>query len=348
MRAGTRGTPEGRRAVEGLEQFKAVYEDARPDTVGLYLGAGVNLHPEGKSAPHLRFRAYCWQQLVEELYRRNHERFTESFADLCAKHGYDWQDLASELVGTLDVDAFVEQIDEIIHDGIPRSDSYGRLSVRLLNQAPTLKAALCFSTTICERTETSWTFERNRKIGTVVTTNYDFFFGAGWTRYQAFKSQWKVQTPFSEEIPDPQQGTINYIHGYVPYRLRKKKELVLTRESYDAAYAAGGFAARTLWEAANRYSLIFLGTSFTDPPLCSVLERCGDRRQHFAFVRSGSEAARRAASLGLGLVVVQRYGEIAQALEEAYCTGLGADELRRVDLDGPKDYWARLAAGPVK
>jgi len=348
MQTGTTCTPEGQRAVEGLQRLRAVYQEAGPNTLGLYLGAGVNLHPEGKSAPHLRFETYCWQQLVEELYRRNQERITESFAEMCARHGYDWQGLASELVGPLEVDAFVEQIDEIIHDGIPRRDKYGRLSVRLLNQAPTLKAALCFSTKIRERTETSWTFERNPKIRTVVTTNYDFFFGAGWTRYQALKKQWKVQTPFSEETPDPQQGTVSYIHGYVPYRLRKKKELVLTRESYDAAYAPGGFASRTLWEAVNRHSLIFLGTSFTDPPLCSILESSGDRRQHFAFVKSGSEAARRAASLGLCLVVVQGYGEIAQALEEAYCAGLGVDELRKVDLDGPEAYWKRLAAGPAK
>ena len=65
------------------------------------------------------------------------------------------------------VEEFVEQMDEIIHDDIPRKDSYGRLSKRLLNQAPTLKAALCFTTKIREQTETSWTFERNPKIGPV-------------------------------------------------------------------------------------------------------------------------------------------------------------------------------------
>ena len=222
------------------------------------------------------------------------------------------------------------------------------ISKRLLNQAPTLRAVLCLVTKIREQTETSWTFERNPKIGTVVTTNYDFFFGAGWTRYQAFKEQWKVQTPFSEGEPDPEQRTINYIHGYVPYRFSKMKDLVLTRESYKNAYTTDGFAPRTLRKAVTRYSLIFLGSSFKDDPLCGMLEENAGVRQHFAIVKSGTEAEKVTSRLGLNLVLFQNYSQIPKVLKAVYCTDLGADDCRKVGLGNPDAYWERLEAGPVK
>jgi hypothetical protein len=182
----------------------------------------------------------------------------------------------------------------------------------------------------------------------VITTNYDFFFGAGWTRYQAFPRQWKVQTPFSEEEPGPGQATICYIHGYVPYRRGAKKELVLTRASYAAAYAPDGFASRTLREAIEQYSLVFVGTSFADLPLREALARSTGRDRHFALVKSGSEADRQAARLGISRVIVQDYGQIPEVLREVYCAGIGLGELQRVDLAGSEAYWARLAAGPAK
>jgi len=332
---------------DGRQQLETTYQRAAPDSLGLFLGAGVNLHPEGKQAPQ-RFKTYCWPQLLAALYEKNKGRLAEPFADLWDRYQDDWLGLASALVGPLGVEAFVEQMDTIIHDDIPRKDKYGRLSKRLLDQAPTLRAALCFSAQIRHQTETSWTFERHPKIGMVITSNYDFFFGAGWTRYQAFKEYWKVQTPFSEEEPGAEQRTINYIHGYVPYKFSKKKDLVLTRESYEAAYAPGGFAARMLQEAITRYSLIFLGVSFTDEPLRHMLEKYRGQRQHFAIVKLGSEAAERAQQLGICAVGVGSYSHIATLLEETYCAALDTAECQRVGLAGPKAYWERLMAGPVK
>lgn len=333
---------------EGREQLENAYQRAAPDSFGLYLGAGVNLHPEGKDTPKKHFNTYCWRQLLEALYKKNKERLTDSFADLWDRYKNDWLGLASELVGPLGVETFVEQMDDIIHDDIPRKDSYGRLSKRLLDQAPTLRAAICFSAKIRQRTETSWTFERNPKIGTVITFNYDFFFGAGWTRYQAFDKYWKVQTPFSEGKPDPEQRTINYIHGYVPYKFSKKKDLVLTQASYDDAYAPDGFASRTLREAINGYNLIFLGTSLSDKPLCKMLKKYRGKRQHFAIVKSDTEAVERVNQLGICPVVVRSYSEIAVVLEEIYCAALDTAECQRVGLANPKFYWKRLGAGPVK
>ncbi|NIO69280.1 MAG: hypothetical protein GTN71_09655, partial [Anaerolineae bacterium] len=386
-------------------QLQRAYKHAEPDSFGLYLGAGVNLlPPQWKDTRKKRYEMYTWKQLLEALYEKNKERLTESFADLWDRYEDDWPGLASDLVGPLGVEALVDQIDDIIHGNIPRKDSYGRLSKRLLDQAPTLHAAICFSARIRERTKTSWTFERNPKIGTVVTFNYDFFFGAGWTRYQAFKKHWKVQTPFSEDEPGLEQRTISYLHGYVPYRFsallradhlndptrlalklrdapdplsrylrgqfppderrlldeydgasspskalkgalirelnrllegeclydeqrfaqltlteeirrrieqnprgkdlvrlnrllleaaypdeitkyRKERDIVLTRKSYRDAYASNGFAPRILQKAITRYNLIFLGISFSDKPLCDMLEKYRGKRQHFAIVK---------------------------------------------------------------
>jgi hypothetical protein len=334
--------------LQGLEAFKDTYHAAGPDALGLYLGAGVNLHPEGKQASGLRYRTYCWGQFLEELYKRNQGELTGSYADLRGRYGDDWQGLASAVVGSLQLKQFVEQIDQLLYEGLPRSDRDSRLSKRLLDQAPTLRAVLCFSTRIRRRTARSFTFRRNPKVGTVITTNYDFFFGAGWTRYQAFQRQWKVQTPASERDPTPGQGTICYIHGYVPYKLRAKRDLVLTRESYAAAYAADGFATRTLRQAIDGHTLVFVGTSFEDVPLCEALAASRNRDRHFALVRAGSEAAQRADRLGLRLVVVEDYWRVAEVLKKVYCADLSRDEIDRVGLKSAHAYWERLKEGPIK
>jgi hypothetical protein len=334
--------------LQGLEQLTSAYREAGVDAVGLFLGAGVNLHPEGKETPGLRYRTYCWQQLLEALHEQAEAVPAVSFAELSARYGEDWQGLASAVVGSLDAEEFVELVDQILYEGLPRTDKDSRLSGRLLDQAPSLRAALCFSTKVRRRTETSFTFQRNPKVGAVVTTNYDFFFGAGWTRYQAFKRQWRVQTPSSRGELQPGQGAICYIHGYVPYRLRAKQPLVLTQESYRAAYAPDGFAARTLREAIGRYTLVFVGVSFEDLPLCEALAAAQGRRQHYALVKAGSEAARRAERLGVCLVVVQDYGQVAEVLREVYCADLGSDEVARVGLESLGAYWERLVAGPVR
>jgi hypothetical protein len=332
--------------IKGLAKLIRTYGSAKPDSFGLYLGAGVNLPPKGESAPKVYFKTYDWKQLLEALYKKNKRRLAESFEQLCQKYKNDWLGLAAELVGGLTVGVRARQVDEIIYNEIPRKDKDGRLSRRLLKQAPTLHAAIAFSTTISEQTANSWTFQRNPKIGTVVTPNYDFFFGAGWTCYQAFDDHWKVQTPFSEGVPTAEQRRVNYIHGYLPYKLKKKKEIVLTRESYRGAYAKDGFAANTLEEAIRRFNLIFLGTSFADPPLCKMLRKYKGKRRHFAIVTA--DTVTRASQLGVSPVVAPDYGEVAKVLAQTYCSDLSTKECRRVGLSDPDAYWKRLLAGPVK
>ncbi len=329
----------------GLRRLRDAYQRATADSFGLFLGAGVNL-PAGEA--RARYQTYTWKGLLEALYNRNQELFAASFEELLASHAQDWVGLAEALVGAMGTEQLVEQIEALLYAGLPRQDKRGRLSVRLLNQAPSLQAAICFSSRIRARTRTSWTFERNPLIGGVITSNYDFFFGAGWTRYQAFKQQWKVHTPFSQDSPNERQRTVNYIHGYVPYRPGQKRELVLDRESYARAYASSGFARRVLKDALRDYRLLFLGTSFSDPPLREMLAQAprADRRKHFAFVTSDRVAT--VEGLGLDAVEVGDYAEVAEALKRIYCRSLTPEDWRPFGLEDPESYWEVLKRGPTK
>jgi hypothetical protein len=275
-------------------------------------------------------------------------QYHESFEKLKIKYRDDWPGLAEALVGKMGVEKLVDEIDLLFYHCLPRGDRYGRLSKRMLDQAPTLHAAICFTARIKDK----WTFERNPKIGTVITPNYDFFFGAGWTRYQTFSEHWKVMTPFSEEKPTPAQRIISYIHGYIPYRLSYRKELVLTRESYETAYnKKTGFARRVFENAVNEYNLFFIGTSFGDKPVNQILKdakKRNRRKQHFVIERSpGPDRLAMFEELGIIPIIVEDYAEIAAALEELYCAGLEKSSWEKFGLT-PAAYWERLKAGPEK
>jgi hypothetical protein len=215
----------------------------------------------------------------------------------------------------------------------------------MLEQAPTLHAAICFSTQIKERRTKSWTFQRNPRVGAVVTTNYDFFFGAGWTRYQAFKKQWKVHTPSSEKDP-PDQGVIYYLHGYIPYDLKSKRELVLTTTSYHKYYAPGKFAKYKLEEVLRKYNLIFLGFSFEDQLVCDLLRevKTGHSPRHYAFVKAHDAGL--VSELGIYPVIFEDYADIAGMLEDVYCTTLNQSTLENCKLHNLREYWDRLKTGP--
>jgi hypothetical protein len=217
-----------------------------------------------------------------------------------------------------------------------------------LDQAPTLHAVICFATEIKDRTKTSWTFKPNKKIKTVITPNYDFFFGAGLTRYQAFKKYWKVQTPFSQHDTNSQKVTIDYIHGYIPYKLERKEELVLAAEMYKKHYASNGFARLTTIKAITNYDLIFVGTSFTDEPLCNLLEEFKEKRRHFAIVKAGTTAADKARQLSLCTIEVDNFSQIASVLKEIYCSALEPQTCKNAGFDNTEEYWQRLEKGPVK
>ena len=328
--------------TDGLNILSRAYIKGVPDSFALFLGAGVN-KPAGDIP--VTYQTYTWPELLEKIYNENFGLYNKSFDQMCAEHEDDWPGLAEALVGTLNPEIVVEQIDEIIYQNIPRGDKDSRLSKKMLDQAPTLHAAICFSSQIKERRTKSWTFKRNPRVGAVITTNYDFFFGAGWTRYQAFKKQWKVHTPFSKKRP-PDHGVIYYLHGYVPYDLESREELVLTTTSYEKYYSPGQFALKKLEEAIRRYSLIFLGISFQDQLVCNLLReaKTGHKPRHYAFVKA--QEAELMNELGICPVVFEDYADIAGMLEDVYCSTLSQSTLDNFALSKPQEYWSRLKKGP--
>jgi hypothetical protein len=334
------------RDTDGFQQLVDIYTaDSADDSIGLYLGAGINLPTKQVTKP--TFDTYSWLELLRAIYNRNMSQYNVSFERLKRKYSNNWPGLAEALVGEMSVEKLVDEIDLLFYHCLSRKDNRSRLSQTLLKQAPTLHAAICFAT----RIKGTWTFERNPKIGTVITPNYDFFFGAGWTLYQAFSKQWKVMTPFSQDQPEPTQCAINYIHGYIPYNLNRKKEIVLTRESYKSAYGKDGFARRVLEHAVQECHLIFVGTSFGDKPVNQILERAkkkGSGKQHFVIDKSPSpERLAFFEKLGLTPVLVDDYAEIALALEQLYSAGLEKNGWEKFGLTNV-DYWERLKVGPEK
>jgi hypothetical protein len=338
---------------EGYARLRETYTSAAPDSFGLFLGAGVNL-PAGRIKTH--YATYTWSELLEALYIRNRGCFTDSFATLRAQHGYDWPRLAQTLIQEISnvrgldekrtVKYLVKQLDQIIYSDIPRGDKYRRLAKSFLDQAPTLHAAICFTAQIRKRNRHTWTFERNPKIGTVITINYDFFFGAGWTRYQSFDEHWKVQTPFSHTEPTGTQKPVYYLHGYIPYQPGAKKKIVLRQKEYTEFYAADGFARQGLTRVAQDQHLIFLGTSFADQDVRDILKNArGDNpRQHFAIVtRDLADDVRK---LGVCPVEVNNYSEIARVLEKVYCAARPGETRQSLGLGNPQEYWERLKLGP--
>ena len=325
-----------------FDELSHAYSTAGPNSFGLFLGAGVNL-PTG-DVP-VKFKTYTWPQLLEELYQKNADRYDQTFEELMTTYGENWPDLAEALIGNLPPEIASEQLDQIVYDkDLPRSDRRARLSEELLKQTPNLHAAISFSTQI-KRHLKSWRFQRNPKIGAIITTNYDFFFGAGWTRYEAFKRQWKIRTPSNSDRPI-EDGGIYYIHGYLPYRMRKKRELVLTKKSYDEYYAPGAFARKVLMQVVEKYQLLFIGFSFADNMVCDLLQEMRARvdRQHFAF--TDEKAGARAEALGIIPIVVTDWGEIARDLKKIYCASIPASSWQSFGFDSVDAYWERLKVGP--
>ncbi len=329
-----------------LSQLIETYQQAPDDAFALFLGAGTNLPAEDTPAGRIRYPTYSWYALLQALYERNQRHLSTSFDYLRNEYGDDWQGFATALIGNMRIETFVDQLEAVIYSDLPRSDRYRRLSKRFVEQAPALQAAIAFTARVRQQTPHSWTFERNPKIGAVITTNYDFFFGAGWTRYEAFPSHWKVQTPFSKQAPRASQRPVYYVHGYLPYATGQKRDVVLTRSSFEDAYSSSGFATRVLQTAIERYRLLFLGVSFDDPHLRSLFKRQDvNAASHVMISRSGSAALEHAHSLGITAIPLEEYSEIPGLLGELYCQGLSPEEWRRVGVAGPDAYWDRLLGG---
>jgi hypothetical protein len=336
-----------------LQQLIDRYLQAEDETMAIFLGAGVNL-PSGNVRE--RFKTYTWPSLLEALFEQNQSRLSNSFEELWAEHKNNWIAYADYLYSHIDEDDLIDQVDQLFYSDIPRGDTlYRRLSKRFLDQAPTLHAAIGFCTELKPLTpeKTSWRFKRSRKIGKAISTNYDYFFGAGWTRYEGFYDHWKVDTPFSSRDPKAGQAPIEYIHGYLPYIREKNKKsetkgIVLSQDKYDEFYQEGEFAERSLRDAVSNYSLIFIGISLTDPPLVKMLKEVprGQRPPHFAIVRQGE--VENADELGVSLIEVDDYAHIKEILKRVYCSGITPEVCEHYGFEHPKQYWERLLLGKSK
>lgn len=336
-----------------LQQLIDRYLQAEDESFALFLGAGVNL-PCGDV--RVRYKTYTWGPLLRALFEQNQRRLKLTFTELSEQHKNNWIPIADYLFEHLGEDELIEKIDQLFYSNIPRGDTlYRRLSKKFWDQAPTLQASVAFCSEIkpMTETETSWRFKRNRKVGKVVTTNYDYFFGAGWTRYEGFPEQWKVRTPFSSYSLKEGQAPIEYIHGYLPYIRKKDKKsetkgLVLSQGSYDKYYQEGKFAEKSLRDAISNYSLIFIGISLTDPPLIKMLKEIPhqERPPHFAIVPEGD--VDNASELGVNLVEFTKYTQIKDYLETVYCSGITPEVCEHYGFETPEQYWSRLLLGKLE
>jgi hypothetical protein len=185
--------------IPGFSELKHCYRRAAEDEMALFLGAGVNLPVDGGVK---NFKTYSWAGLLKAIYLHVADKHTESFEEIKDHCKGDWELLATEVTKPIKSQtARIEQIDSLLYKDFKRAQKYYRAPRYVFDHAPNLHAAICFSAKIKARNITAkggvnWTFKRNPKIGAVITTNYDFFFCAGWTNYQSFRSHWKVSTPF--------------------------------------------------------------------------------------------------------------------------------------------------------
>jgi hypothetical protein len=179
------------------------------------------------------------------------------------------------------------------------------------------------------------------------------------------KQEWSIPTKERwRERTRPPLGTMLLnrliLQDTYPIDIRPlQSRLVLSQEDYDKAYQEYAFADRVLSDAIEEHSLIFLGTSFTDEPLCQKLERykgrlVANKRKHFVIAPEGNMDGERVARLGLCWIKVETYEKIPEILQQVYCCRLEiAPELRTLTrevpvarIEKPEHYWRLLEYGP--
>jgi hypothetical protein len=191
---------------------------------------------------------------------------------------------------------------------------------------------------------------RNPKIARVLTTNYDFFFGATWPRYTSMRNSWWPSTKTSTGTRLEGAGPILYVHGYLPYSGGGEKDVVITQADYDQTYSGtgdhnDGFARDKLINTIDNYHLIFIGFSFSDSFICNSLRRSNTKNQKFAFLhKSESNAIQAAKNAGVIPVELTSWLQLPDLLGEIYCAGLTPEELKRTGKT-PQEYWSTLQKG---
>lgn len=126
----------------------------------------------------------------------------------------------------------------------------------------------------------------------IVTTNFDLLFEKA--------AQRKLNTHVAPALPDlagmQSFDGIAYLHGRIDYRIKRgegRQDLVVSSSDFGRAYLAEGWATRFVRALLDRYIVILLGYSASDPPVRYLLQGLYARRQGrgvklFAF-DSGAE-----------------------------------------------------------
>jgi hypothetical protein len=123
---------------------------------------------------------------------------------------------------------------------------------------------------------------------------------------------------------------------------------VLTKETYKEFYGDTGKASQRLARLLGDYNIIFLGLSFDDKRLNTVIveQRCESDKQHFAIVRN--RTASKCKQLGITPVIVESFADVPLLLENCYTSAISKKQMSDVSITIKNEYWRRLKNGPTK
>jgi len=284
------------------------------------------------------FQTPGWWDLLLEIYSGIFpdlpaQQAVVNFAMLQKKYSQPWQ-----MVAYLEKAAGSVRLAELLCDilyhrttkkGKPlrpiAADADKRLPIAYLNQAATLNAVIAFCSKI--RVIRKYPcYERNERVESILTLNYDCFLEAGATqKYNAARFKPRV----SNEPPDrANQLPVYHIHGYIPYGGRKpSRELILTQESYQRAYSRDGTAREIIGEHPGKFSAVFIGVSFNDERLLQLLEELAEddgARVHFALLKQGvlTQLLKRLEAARVLPILYSSHEQIPAILGAIYLNGL--------------------------
>ncbi len=332
---------------QNLDHLINVYRTSEADRFALFLGAGVNGGEWAREHP----ACFSWPKLLKEVAGHFHQ---QNVIDIILEESRDdWVKAGTSLFGEQNREAVLDQIDHAIYrDTFTHPEKRTEMAAKhkvlewkVFRNMETLRAVVAFSAAI-NKTTKKYSTRRNPKVGRVLTTNYDFFFGAAWPRYTSMKESWWPRTGKSKSTDHGSAHPIIYLHGYLPYSQKGGRDLILIEADYRRTYPPteenAGFAFYELEDAIESCHLIFVGFSFADQEVSKVLKNSNSSRTHFAFFHQDEFKAMEAAGQADVLpITVNEWPELPEKLSQVYCAGLSQRELERTNVSRT-DYWSRL------
>ncbi len=338
-------------ADKNLNNLINLYRKAKDDQMALFLGSGVNGGIWAKSHP----ACASWPMLLTEAGKHFHSmNHLEAILKL---YGHDWINAADKIFHRQDRRKVVEMIDEAIYldvfyDLTKRRSKLKKHKVlpwRILKKMKTLCATVGFTAAINDPSK-KCSMRRNPKVGRVLTSNYDFFFGAAWPRYTSMSKSWWPVTWASTALLKEGTGPIIYLHGYLPYDGNGERDVIIMNSDYTRAYKKSGakqpgFAWSKLTDAVFLCNLIFIGFSFSDDRVNEILKHSGHSKKHFAFIHASEiKTIKVAKEVGVFPITLESWTQLPKMLSQIYCTGLTEKELIRSGMTNSQ-YWGVLQEG---